>query len=367
METHLRDLATRQACESSVDVVVANQANTTEASEVDGVHILRLARVMTIASMPVCPGLLGAVRRHPSDIVHIHTPNPASALAFLVSGHNGKLIVTHHADTLGRKVLRRLSDPFAVRLMRRADRIIVTSRGYLRSSVELRPFQDKCRIVPLGVDLHQISVPDARRVREIRERFGDRVVLAVGRLVPYKGFDVLIQSLRTLDARLLIIGDGPQAASLAALARSAGVGGRVSILRWVDDLASYFEASAVFVLPSINRAEAFGLVQLEAMAAGIPVVNTSLDTGVPEVSLDRQTGLTVPPRNVGALAGAISLLLDRPDLRALYGANGRARVHTEFSADLMVARTMELYREVLDQPALSRRKCIEVNRRGCPK
>ena len=159
METHLRDLAVRQTETARVNVVVSNSAPWQEYSVMDGVSVTRVARLGTIASMPVCPGLMAAIRRSPADLVHIHMPNPGAALAFLMSGHPGKLIITHHADTLGRRTLRRLSDPFVIRLMQRASRILVTSSRYLNSSEELAPFQDKCRIVPLGIDLR------ARRTR----------------------------------------------------------------------------------------------------------------------------------------------------------------------------------------------------------
>src|ERR1700679_188419 len=131
METHLRDLAVRQAKTSQVKVVVANSARRREFSLMEGVSVMRVARVATIASMPVCPGLVSAIRSSPADLVHIHMPNPGAALAFLMSGHTGKLVITHHADTMGRLFLRRFSDPFVRSLMRRASRIIVTSNRYL--------------------------------------------------------------------------------------------------------------------------------------------------------------------------------------------------------------------------------------------
>ncbi len=313
----------------------------------EGVRVTRLAKVATVASMPICPALVTAIRHRPADLVHIHVPNPGAALAFLVSGHRGKLVITHHADTLGRKVLRRLSDPFARRLMERACRIIVTSARYLNSSDELAPFREKCRIIPLGIDVAHPRERDLAKTQALRLQFGDRLILAVGRLVPYKGFDVLIRSMRQVDAKLLLIGSGPQTAALAELARTEGVEQKVVMLGRVDDLGPYFDAASIFVLPSVTRAEAFGIVQLEAMAAGVPVINTNLDSGVPEVSLNNQTGLTVEPGSVGDLAQAIRLLLDRRDLRDRFGEGARLRVRTEFTVDLMAERTMSLYKEVL--------------------
>jgi rhamnosyl/mannosyltransferase len=346
IESHVHDLAVRQARVANVSVVVSNGPARSEVSEVEGVRVTRLARLGTIASMPICPSLRGAIRRSPADIVHIHLPNPSSALAFINSGHSGKLIVTHHADTLGRKVLRLFSDPFVARLMAMANSIIVTSERYLRSSEELKPFRDKCRIIPLGINVER-RCSEIDDVLEFRRQHEQRLVLAIGRLVPYKGFDVLIRAMKHIDGHLDIIGEGREAPALAALIEEEGVTHKVRMRGWVDDLRSYLDRASVFVMPSTTRAEAFGLVQLEAMAAGLPVVNTDIDSGVPEVSVNGKTGLTVPPGDVSALINAISLLLDRRDLRESFGVAAMARVQAAYTADRMADRTMALYQNVL--------------------
>jgi len=127
METQLRDLAVLQTRAARVNIIVASSKRRGERCVMEGVSVTRVPRIATIASMPVCPGLSAAIRRSPADLVHIHMPNPGAALAFLMSGHTGKVVLTHHADTLGRQVLRRFSDPFVNRLMQRASRIIVSS------------------------------------------------------------------------------------------------------------------------------------------------------------------------------------------------------------------------------------------------
>ena len=347
METYLHDLAVRQARNHRVTVVVANDCPRTETSSVDSMNVHRIAKFGTVASMPVCPGLLGAIRRTPADLVHLHMPNPGAALALLMSGHSGKLVITHHADTVGRENLRRISDPFVKKVMERADRIIASSHRYLVSSRELAPFRDKCRVIPMGIDVPPSLPVDCSIVREVRARFGDRLLLAIGRLVPYKGFDVLVRAMKYVDARLLLVGNGPLAASLLALAAAEGVTHKISILPRVHDLSLFFAAASVFVLPSVNRAEAFGIAQVEAMAAGLPIINTDIDSGVPEVSRHRQTGLTVTPGSPRSLAQAIEVLLAQRDLRRQFGAAARTRVEAEYTADLMAKRTMDVYEEVL--------------------
>ncbi len=346
METHLRDLAVRQTRVAKVCAIASNDGCRSVESQIEGVTVKRVGRVANIASMPVCPGLPSAIRSSPADLVHVHTPNPGAALAFLMSGHPGRVVITHHADTLGRKLLRKISDPIVARLMERASRILVTSSRYLNSSAELAPYRQKCEIVPLGIDTSLTSA-DPKIVENLRREFPEGFVLAVGRLVPYKGFDVLIRAMKHVGARLLLIGTGPMESELKQLMRSEGVEGRIVMPGHVEETGSYFAAASVFVLPSETRAEAFGIVQLEAMSAGLPVINTDIDSGVPEVSIHGQTGLTVPPGDPQALASAIQTLLDQKDLRDRFGAAAKARVQAEFTADLMCSRTMRVYEEVL--------------------
>jgi rhamnosyl/mannosyltransferase len=344
METHLRDLAVRQARMASVHVVVANSASRNEDSTIENVHVIRVGRLATIASMPVCPGLSRAIGRIPTDLVHLHTPNPGAAFALLRSRHKGRLIVTHHADILGRKGLRRYSDPYVQRVMERAAAIIVTSERYLRTSDELAPFRDKCHVLPLGIELPSCeSGNDSQLPADVELP----MILAVGRLVPYKGFDILIQAMKQVNATLWLIGSGPQAESLRQLIQSEGVAHKVKLLGTVSDLQPCFRAASMFVLPSVTRAEAFGLAQLEAMATGIPVVNTNIDSGVPEISVHGETGLTVEPSDVQGLADAINNLLENGALRQRMGEAARVRVRTRYTADRMAQATWELYQQVL--------------------
>lgn len=347
MEAHVRDLAERQTGIARVSVVAANDAMRNDIDDQDGVHVVRVGRLATLASMPVCPGLVSAIRQCPADLVHIHMPNPGAALAFLMSGHNGRVVVHHHADTLGRKLLRRLSDPFVKRLMRRADRVVATSFRYLNSSSELTLFHEKCRVVPLGIDPQRIRKAEPGATRQIQERFGTQFILSVGRLVPYKGFDILIRAMKDVDARLVLIGTGAQQSMLTRLITAEGMWDKVALLGHVDDLSPFFAAASVFAFPSVTRAEAFGIVQLEAMAAGLPVVNTNIDSAVPEVCIDGQTGITVPPNDPIALRGALQLLLERQDLRAQLGEAAKKRVNDEFTSDRMAARISSVYAEVL--------------------
>jgi len=347
METHLRDLASCLSSNMQVEVVVSNDSWRTEHQVVDGVSVRKLATLGVFASAPVSPTMALEIRRTTADIVHLHFPNPAAAVAVLASGYRGPLVVTHQSDIVGKERLRKLTDPFVAEVMERASVVIATSRRYALSSAELRPYLRKCRVVPLGIPVPPPRLPagDAGN-----ESGAQPSVLAVGRLVPYKGFEFLIRAMVHVDARLTIVGTGPLHARLQSLIDANRLADRVRLLGYVEDLAPLYRAADVVVMPSITRAEAFGLVQVEAMSYGKPVINTDLDSGVPEVSLHGETGLTVPPSDVRALSDAISLLLQDHHLRRRLGAAAAVRFRAEFVAERMAVRTAGIYREALGLP-----------------
>jgi len=273
-------------------------------------------------------------------------PNPWAAQAYLMSGHKGKLVLTHQADTMGRRALRKFVDPIVRRLMKRAAAIIVTSNGYLKGSDELGDFHDKCHVVPMGIEVEAFRAERPEEVRKIHEKYGARLIVAVGRLVPYKGFAFLVEAMKDVDATLLLIGTGPLQADLESTIDRLGMGEKIHLLGHVEDTLPYYNAAEMLVLPSITRAEAFGLVQVEAMAAGIPVVNTMIESGVPEVSLDGVTGITVPPMDSKALARAVRMLLENDEMRAKYGRAAAARAEEAFTVERMGENVLRVYEAV---------------------
>ena len=156
-----------------------------------------------------------------------------------------------------------------------------------------------------------------------------------------------------MPAPAVLVGDGPQRQRLEALATELGVRSRIVFAGELDEsaLVAWYHACDIFALPSTTRAEAFGVVQTEAMACGKPVVSTSVPSGVPWVNQHGETGFVVPPGDAAALSVALNRLVAEPDLRRRMGEAGRLRVAEEFTADRMSARAVELYREVASEPA----------------
>ncbi len=350
METHLRDLCERLRGEVETEVIVAGREARDVEETVGGVRVVRARTLFNVGAAPVCPGMVRRIRESRADIVHLHFPNPAAVLSYLASGHRGALVVTYHSDIVRQRWTGLAFRPVLEHLLRRARAVIATSPDYVESSPVLRRFRARCRVIPLGIEPERFERRDEGAVSRIRALYGPRLVLAVGRLIYYKGFEHLVRAMRETDGRLVIVGDGPLRPLLERERDAWGLHERVALPGEVEDVTPHLQAADVFALPSVARSEAFGIVQLEAMACGVPVVNTRLPSGVPFVSPDGVSGITVAPGDAGALARALNQLLDNPGLRALYGEAGRRRVRAEFTADLMAERTLRLYREVAGVP-----------------
>lgn len=357
IESHLQTLCEELGKSLEVEVLVAGDRWRSERSAPGGVELARLATPLMLHGTPIVPLMARAMRRARPGVIHLHFPNPMAALACLMSRLEVPIVVTWHSDVVRQRRAAAAFAPLLSLLLRRCAAIIVASTAYLETSAVLSARRNLCRVIPYGIRAEAFERPDAARVAELRRRYGERIVLAVGRLIYYKGFEQLVRAMADVRATALIAGEGPLAAALAATATRLGVADRVVLLGGVNDadLKACYHACDVFVLPSVARSEAFGIVQLEAMACGRPVVNTRLDSAVPQVSLDGLTGLTVPPGDPAALAAALSALLDDPARRAAMGTAARRRVRAEFSAELMARRTLEVYGEVtgaaLSEPA----------------
>jgi glycosyltransferase involved in cell wall biosynthesis len=355
IETHLHALCGELRKAVDLKVIVANDNNRRSDELLDGVAISRLPARLTLASTPLCTGMISAIRDSDVEIVHIHWPNPVAVLAYLASGSRGRLVITYHSDIVRQKVLAALFDPFLHQALRRSSGIIATSPDYRNTSPVLARYLDRCHIIPYGIALEQFEHCDPARVSQVRRQYGERLILSVGRLVYYKGFEYLIRAMQNVRGKLIIIGTGPLRAELQQLISDLKLVDKVILAGEIqnEQITPYYHIADVFALPSIARSEAFGIVQIEAMAAGLPVVNTQLDSGVPFVSLHQQTGLTVPPADPEALATALNHLLDDQDLRQSLGRAARLRARQEFALDRMLTRTLNLYQHVAARPSNS--------------
>ena len=349
IENHLRLLVEGLAKRGlEVTVLVTSLTRQTTTLEMNGVKVIKAGRLATLASTPLSVSLPFIVRRLKPDIAHLHFPYPWGELAHLLWGKSRRTVITYHSDIVRQRSLLRFYEPFLWRLLAKADRIIASSDHYLEGSFYLSRYADKSTVIPYGIDLKRFSSPPAD-AEAIRRRHGSPLLLFVGRLRYYKGLQYLLEAMQDLEASLLLVGKGPMEEEWLNLATELGLAKKVTFLGEVpeEELPLYYHACDIFVLPASERSEAFGIVQLEAMACGKPVVCTELGTGTSYVNIDGLTGLVVPPRDPVALAGAIERLLSDPELREEMGQRAKERVEKEFSHERMIDSTLALYEEVL--------------------
>jgi glycosyltransferase involved in cell wall biosynthesis len=355
METHLAGLCEELKGRVELEVLVSNTAPRTSHEVVRGVPVTRCAELARVASTSLNPTLPLELSRRGYELLHMHFPHPMAVMGYLgsVRPRRHGLVITYHSDIVRQRRLLKVYGPFMQRALARADAILVGSPHYVETSEALRPHRARCHVVPFGIDVSRFQRTPEREAAAaaVRARYGGApLLLGVGRLVYYKGFDHAIRALRQVEgAHLLLVGEGPLRAELESLARECGVAGRVHFLGRLGDeeLLSLYHACDAYVLSSVTRAEAFALVQLEALACELPVINTALDSGVPFVSRHEESGLTVPPGDEVALAGAMRRMLVHPEQRRAWGRAGRARVLAEFTQARMGERVFDIYQEVM--------------------
>ena len=317
VETVARQLA-EGAARAGFEVDVLCLADKDAEEEIDGVRVHRVMSTIKLGSAPLAWRFLERYRQmaYQADVIHFHVPNPMGELALLLRGRGSakKVVCTYHSDPLRPKwaagAYQRLLRPF----LDRCDSIVATSPNYIQSSPVLKPIETRCTVIPLGVDVERFSKvnPEAvARCEKILEGLPRPRVLFVGRLVYYKGVDVLLQALAQVPGvSCVVVGEGPLKGKLTGLAEKLGISGRV---RFLDPLPedlypSIYHCADLFVLPSVERTEAFGIVGLEAMAAGLPIITTELGTGTSCYNRNGITGYVVEAGNVENLAEAIRKL-----------------------------------------------------------
>ena len=317
-----------------------------------GVDLTRAGSAGTLFKCPLSLSFVGLFRKMAknADVVHIHVPFPLADAALMLSGFRGRVVVSWHSDVVRQKKLMLVYGPFMRYLLKRADVIAVATEGHIKGSDYLREYAEKCRIVPYGITAEDyLSV---ERTPFLTEKCADSnsvKVFFTGRLVYYKGVEVLLRAFRYVSksrcrCELFIAGEGELREKLETMAERYGISDKVHFLGFLPDeqLRQAYADCDIFVLPSVVKSEAFGIVQLEAMIYGKPVINTALPSGVPYVSIDGETGLTVPPDAPKALAKAIVRLAADGDMRERYGKAARERVISHFSEENVIMRLYDI-------------------------
>jgi rhamnosyl/mannosyltransferase len=324
-------------------VLVANASRATVEEDVGGIRVTRVGTAGAFGSVHVAPSFAAHLRRAAADLIVLHEPNPWALLSYTIARPKAPLAIWYHSDVVRPAFQYKLFyAPVAYTAYTRAARFVVSSPPLGEHAAALAPYRSRIVVIPFGID------PGPWRRGDAAVQTDPPFVLFAGRHVDYKGVDVLLRALAAGGAHAVIAGDGPKRAAWEQLARELGLNGRVRFAGDVADaeLRRLMHACAALVLPSVTRAEAFGYVQLEAMAAGTPVISTDVPSGVSWVNQDGRTGFVVRAGDPDPLRAAIERVTADPALAARLGAAGRARVDEEFTLDRLRDRLRAFYEEM---------------------
>jgi len=373
IETHVQTLARSQSelgakvtviCVNGLDSEGHSSVSTQTTREWDGeVEVIRLGRLLSVARFDFCPEFFKyfwEIVNESYDLIHLHTPNPTMLIAWAISyitgwltGHSKiPLVITHHSDIIKQQILKYALRPFEYFVYSHATCILTTSPLYIEGSRFLRPFKDRLSYLPLGIDYSSYLHPNSQALdhaHRFQQEHGTPLWLCVGRLVYYKAFHIAIEALTLVPGKLIMIGTGALETELKKLAKQLGVEDRVIWLGHAspDELVGAYHAATAFWFPSNARSEAFGIVQIEAMASGCPVINTSIPcSGVSWVSRHEKEALTVPINDSTALAKAAQRLFAEPQLREQLATGGLQRIR-KFDSETMAKRSFKIYEQFL--------------------
>lgn len=297
----------------------------------------------------ISPGLVATLKRECGkyDIIHVHHPDPMAAVALWLSGYKGRVILHWHSDILKQKFILHFYKPLQRWLINRAETIICTTPAYQQGSQFLKDVQEKCRVLPIGIE--PFNAPPEQTVEGIRAAYGERkIIFSLGRLVGYKGFQYLVESARHLpdDYVVVIGGTGPLRRDLEALIERWDLHNKVKLIGFVadDDLPAYYAACDLFCLSSVQKTEAFGIVQIEAMAFGKPVVATKIpESGVSWVNAHGESGINVEPEDSKALAEAFLQILSDPEAYRNFSLRAYQRYLNLFTKERMINTCLGIY------------------------
>jgi glycosyltransferase involved in cell wall biosynthesis len=275
-----------------------------------------------------------------ADVIHYHFPWPMADL--LHCGHRIKKpsIITYHSDVVRQKHLLRLYWPLMQRFLKKMDCIVSTSVNYAHSSLILKSFTHKIRVIPIGLNSKQYKV-NSKKQKEWQNKLPNSFILFVGVLRYYKGLEYLLTALNNTGITLVIAGEGPLLDELKAQAATLQNATIIFTEELIssrledDDLCAIYSLSQALVIPASHRSEAYCIALVEGLLFGLPLISTELGTGTSFVNQHNVTGLVVPACDANALKSAITTLLDDEKLLKKMSITGRERFEKLFTADLM--------------------------------
>ena len=338
-----------------VTVLSANEPKSVEEELLDGVRVRRIPYVGKIANTNITPSLPLEILREDFDVIHTHLPTPWSAdwSAVASAVKRKPLVLTYYNDIVAEGRLEevtRIYNKFNLKLILNwASKIVIIQPNYLNASPHLKVFEEKVETIPAGVNLEKFSPMGT--APEGDTLFFLSVLDVYHR---YKGLEDLLRALALVkkvvpDVKLVVGGDGDLLNHYRSLQDRLGLNENVEFLGFVPEemVAKYYNRCDIFVLPSTSRAqEGFGMVALEAMACGKPVICTDL-VGIAEDVRNKGTGLTVEPNNAEGLAEAISSLLQNRSEAQRMGEAGRRLAEERYGWKKIAKRFERIYGDLV--------------------
>lgn len=324
--------------------------NTDHVVEHKKYRLFRAKTYCVVASTPISLDYIILLKKIHSnyDIIHVHLPNPLANLALFLVRPKAKIILHWHSDIVKQQILLKFYSPLLKWLLNRSDKIIATSPKYIDESSFLPFYRNKTLSIPIGIDIGDIPC-DHMLVQAIKNKYPDNIIVfSLGRLVYYKGFEVLIEAIASIRQKVIVLigGTGAEFEALKAKINNLQLENKVMLLGNIPfkELGAYYAACDIFCLPSIAPSEAFGVVQIEAMGFGKPVISCNIyGSGVSWVNRNMISGVTVTPSDSKELSDAIVRLSTDKELHAKLSDGALKRYKDKFQKIQMISNTRQLY------------------------
>ena len=318
--------------------------------QIDGLPIIRCKKNVEIASCPFSFNFLKQFKKisQAFDVLHFHYPWPFADLTYLLCSVDKPALVTFHADALKHHLLKKIYAPVQHAFLKKVNHIVTTSAPLLQTSETLLPYHAKTSIIPIGIDPADYPLPDTALLQKWQAQLGLEFALFIGVLRHYKGLHTLIEAAKQTTLPIIIAGGGPLYAELQKQIQDNQLS-HVHLIGKVSDAdkIALLSLCNMVILPSENRAEAFGVSLLEGMLFKKPLISTELGTGTSFVNQEGQTGFVIPPGNANILAEKINFLQQNPTIAKEMGHAAHARFIKEFQSVIMGERYFELYADLL--------------------
>lgn len=320
--------------------------------------VIRTKSFGKIFSTSITPHMIYHLNKIKSeyDIIHVHFPDPIAALALYITRPRSKIVIHWHSDVVKQKHLLKFYEPLQNWVIRRADLIIGSTKNHIRCSDQFQLMGNKSKIIPYPFDLKgKLGVVDYDLVDILKKKYvNKKIILSIGRLVYYKGFQILIDAANYLtdDYVIIIGGSGHLKNNLQNQIDKSNLQNKVILVGSISqqDLPSYYELCDIFCLPSTHRSEMFGIVQLEAMFFGKPVISTKIErSGVCCVNINGNTGICVSPGNSKEISDAVFTLMENSKKYTEFSNNAKTRITEVYDKTIIMKKLITAYSELIEK------------------